>query len=47
MVDCILDKKVIKGKTKYLIKWDVDGSTSWEPVVNVPFHLRKSFKNFT
>jgi len=47
VVESILDRKIVKGKTKYFIKWyGYDASyNTWEPLRNLT-HCKKMLKNF-
>lgn len=39
----LLQKKVHKGRTQYLVQWKGDYPSSWQPSENIPLHIRKSF----
>ena len=47
IVEKILDKRVIQGKTEYLIKWQgySDAENSWEPYENLK-HLNQLIQEF-
>jgi hypothetical protein len=45
IVENILNKKVVKGKTYYLIKWKYYDENTWEPKENIPQNLIQDYEN--
>ena len=43
LVERLLDMKVIRKKTHYLVKWRGFPEPTWEPHENIPFHIKRNF----